>query len=92
MPIARASGTPPTGAPRVPGRSVSTISWFALGPVPRPTGRSEPAERLIRFWKQQWAMGINRESERAIKRDIEENPELYAALVDDDEVDDAEDE
>lgn len=37
-------------------------------------------------------MGINRESERAIKRDIEENPELYAALVDDDEVDDAEDE
>ena len=39
-------------------------------------------------------MGVNRESERAIKRDIEENPELYAALadVDDDEANEEADE
>lgn len=35
-------------------------------------------------------MGVNRESERAIKRDIEENPELYAALADVDEDEDDE--
>lgn len=27
-------------------------------------------------------MGVNRESERAMQRDLEENPELYAALAD----------
>lgn len=34
-------------------------------------------------------MGLNRESKRAIDRDVEENPELYAALADvDEEADD----
>jgi len=35
-------------------------------------------------------MGINRETKRAIQRDIDENPELYAALADVDEEDDEE--
>lgn len=30
-------------------------------------------------------MGLNRESEREMKRDVEENHELYAALVDDED-------
>lgn len=32
-------------------------------------------------------MGINRETKRAIQRDIDENPELYEALADGDEED-----
>lgn len=30
-------------------------------------------------------MGLNRETKRAIQRDLEENPELYAALADTEE-------
>jgi hypothetical protein len=30
-------------------------------------------------------MGLNRESDRAMKRDVEENHGLYAALVDDED-------
>ena len=37
-------------------------------------------------------MGLNRESEREMRRDVEEHPELYEALAgdpDEDEVDEA---
>lgn len=39
-------------------------------------------------------MGINRETKRAMEKDLRENPELYEALadVDEDETDDADDE
>ena len=37
-------------------------------------------------------MGLNREAERDMKRDVEENPELYAALADGDEDDETEEE
>jgi len=38
------------------------------------------------------AMGINRESQREMRRDVEENPELYEALADDPDEDEVDEE
>ena len=54
--------------------------------------RLPAGQRLIRVWDQRFPMGLDRESMREMRRDVEENPELYEALADDPDEDEVDEE